>query len=101
MLAGRISSKPRLQARLRRTNRCERKWEAAYIASPHLRLNCYFVQELFRNTGTVWPQLYKIALCELNANKIPDRIAAAETALVRRARELFHQQETISKKSML
>jgi hypothetical protein len=26
----------------------------------------------------------------LNANKIPDRIAAAETALVRRARELFH-----------
>jgi hypothetical protein len=41
-------------------------------------------------TGRVWKQLYKIALFELDANKVPDRIAAAETALVRRARELFH-----------
>jgi hypothetical protein len=41
-------------------------------------------------TGRVWPELYKIALFESDANKVPDRIAAAETALVRRARELFH-----------
>jgi hypothetical protein len=38
----------------------------------------------------VWPQVYKAALFELDANKIPDRIAQAETALVARARELFH-----------
>jgi hypothetical protein len=49
-------------------------------------LDCYFVQELFMNTGRVWPQLYKIALFELDANKVSDRIAAAEMALVRRGR---------------
>lgn len=42
------------------------------------------------NTGRVWLQLYKIVLFELDANKGPDRIAAAETALVRRACELFY-----------
>ena len=49
------------------------------------------------NTGTlgspykrVWPQFYKAALFELDANKVSDRIAEAETALVTRARELFH-----------
>jgi hypothetical protein len=41
------------------------------------------------NTGRVWPQLYKAALVELDANKVSDRIAEAETALVTRARELF------------
>ena len=48
------------------------------------------------NTGTlgspykrVWAQFYKAALFELDANKVPDRIAKAETALVTRARELF------------
>ena len=49
------------------------------------------------NTGTlarpykrVWAQFYKAALFESDANKVSDRIAAAETALVTRARELFH-----------
>ena len=42
------------------------------------------------NTGRVWPQLYKAGLFELDANKVSDRIAEAETALVTRARELFH-----------
>jgi len=38
----------------------------------------------------VWRQYYKAALFELDANKVSDRIAEAETALVTRARELFH-----------
>ena len=38
----------------------------------------------------VWPQLYKAALFESDANKVSDRIAEAEAALVARARELFH-----------
>jgi hypothetical protein len=49
------------------------------------------------NTGTlrspykrVWAQFYKAALFELDANKVSDRIAEAETVLVTRARELFH-----------
>jgi hypothetical protein len=49
------------------------------------------------NTGTlgppykrVWAQFYKAALFELDANRVSDRIAEAETALVTRARELFH-----------
>ena len=37
----------------------------------------------------VWAQFYKAALFELDANKVSDRIAEAETALVIRARELF------------
>ena len=48
------------------------------------------------NTGTlgppykrVWRQFYKAALFELDAAKVSDRIAEAETALVTRARELF------------
>jgi len=48
------------------------------------------------NTGTlgpykrVWAQFYKAALFELDSDKVSDRIAEAETALVTRARELFH-----------
>jgi hypothetical protein len=38
----------------------------------------------------VWQQFYEAALFELDANKVPDRIAEAEAALVTRARELFH-----------
>ena len=38
----------------------------------------------------VWAQFYKAALFELDANKVSDRIAEAETALVTRAYELFH-----------
>jgi hypothetical protein len=38
----------------------------------------------------VWAQFYKTALFELDANKVSDRIAEAETALVARGRELFH-----------
>lgn len=37
----------------------------------------------------VWAQSYKAALFELDANKVSDRITDAETALVKRARELF------------
>jgi hypothetical protein len=49
------------------------------------------------NTGTlgssskrVWTQFYRAALFEVDANKVLGRIAEAETALVARARELFH-----------
>ena len=38
----------------------------------------------------VWAQFYKAALFELDTNNVSDRIAEAETALVTRARELFH-----------
>ncbi len=38
----------------------------------------------------VWAQFYKAALFELDANKVSERIAEAEGALVTRARELFH-----------
>ena len=38
----------------------------------------------------VWPQLYKAALFELDANKVSDRITEAEMSLVTRARELFY-----------
>jgi hypothetical protein len=38
----------------------------------------------------VWAQFYKAALFELDADKVSDRIAEAETALVTRACELFH-----------
>lgn len=38
----------------------------------------------------VWRQFYKAALFELDTNKVSDRIGEAETALVTRARELFH-----------
>ena len=42
------------------------------------------------NTGRVWMQLYRTALFELDANKVPHHIAAAEAALVTRAGELLH-----------
>ena len=48
---------------------------AGILGSPHKR---------------AWAQFYKAALFELDANKVSDRIAEAETALVARARELFH-----------
>jgi hypothetical protein len=38
----------------------------------------------------VWAQFYRAALFELDANKVSDRIADAETALVERARQLFY-----------
>lgn len=38
----------------------------------------------------VWPRFYKAALFELDANKASDRITEAETALVKRAREMFY-----------
>ncbi len=37
-----------------------------------------------------WKDLYQAAMCESNMNKLPERIADAETALVMRARELFY-----------
>ena len=36
-----------------------------------------------------WRGLYSAALFETDKNRIPDRIADAETAIVARARELF------------
>ena len=36
-----------------------------------------------------WRQLYRAALCEIGKNKLPERIAEAEKAVVLRARELF------------
>ena len=37
-----------------------------------------------------WKRLYTAALFEVDAAKLPERITQAETALVLRARELFH-----------
>ena len=36
-----------------------------------------------------WRELYTAALFETDTNRIPERIAAAERAIVARARELF------------
>jgi hypothetical protein len=36
-----------------------------------------------------WRELYKAALFETNRDKLPERIANAEKAIVARARELF------------
>jgi hypothetical protein len=40
-------------------------------------------------TLTSWRELYKAALFEPNREKLPERIADAERAIVARARELF------------
>lgn len=37
-----------------------------------------------------WKDLYQAAMCESDLNKLPERIADAETALVMRTRELTH-----------
>jgi hypothetical protein len=37
-----------------------------------------------------WKRLYTAALFEPDSAKLPERIAQAETALILRARELFH-----------
>jgi hypothetical protein len=37
-----------------------------------------------------WREVYQAALLEANANTLPERIAAAEAAIVMRARELFY-----------
>ena len=49
------------------------------------------------NTGTCkgldaqsWKDLYQIAMCESDVNKLSERIADAEAALVLRARQLFY-----------
>jgi hypothetical protein len=49
----------------------------------------------FMNTGICkgldarsWKDLYQAAMCESDLNKLPERIADAETALVMRTREL-------------
>ena len=38
-----------------------------------------------------WRQLYRTALSEIGKNKLPERIAEAEKAVVLRARELFQE----------
>jgi hypothetical protein len=42
-----------------------------------------------RDTGS-WRDLYKAAIFEPDVNKLPERIAAAESALTVRGRELFY-----------
>ena len=49
------------------------------------------------NTGTCkgldaqsWKDLYQIAMCESDVNKLPERIVDAEAAIVLRARHLFY-----------
>jgi hypothetical protein len=37
-----------------------------------------------------WKDLYQAAMCESDLNKLPERIADAETALAMRARDLFY-----------
>jgi hypothetical protein len=37
-----------------------------------------------------WKELYQAVICESDLNKLPERIADAETALVMRARDLFY-----------
>ena len=37
-----------------------------------------------------WKDLYQAAMCESDLNKLPERIADAETALIMRARDLFY-----------
>jgi hypothetical protein len=37
-----------------------------------------------------WKRLYNAALFEVDSAKLPERIAQAESALILRARELFH-----------
>ena len=44
------------------------------------------------DTG-LWKDLYQAALLESDLNQLTERIAEAETALVRRARELFYAPE--------
>jgi hypothetical protein len=44
------------------------------------------------DTGS-WKDLYQAALFESDFNKLPERIADAETALIMRARELFYASE--------
>jgi hypothetical protein len=38
-----------------------------------------------------WKDLYRSAILEIDRDKLPERIDAAEEALVARARELFHE----------
>jgi hypothetical protein len=42
----------------------------------------------YRN-GYEWGELYKAALTDLDIDRLPERIAEAEKALVTRSRELF------------
>ena len=41
--------------------------------------------------GINWRELYRSAILELDASKLPQRIAEAENALVGRAKELFQE----------
>ena len=42
-----------------------------------------------RDTGS-WKDFYQAAIVEPDLNKLPERIAEAESALITRARELFY-----------
>ena len=49
-----------------------------------------------------WKDLYHVAIHESDLNKLPERIADAETALILRARELFYgSDDTIGEQESL
>jgi hypothetical protein len=48
-----------------------------------------------------WRQLYRAALSEIDKNKLPERIAEAERAVVLRAREFFRQLAITAKRQRL
>src|SRR6202049_736680 len=96
MLAARRSLKPRVSAGPRKASKVMTGMGGVALmsTSPH-SLDCTCPGAVV-NAGTLglqhkrsWAQFYKAALFELDANKVSDRIAEAETALVTRARELF------------
>ena len=38
-----------------------------------------------------WRELYRAAILELDSSRLPERIVEAESVVIARARELFHQ----------
>ena len=48
-----------------------------------------------------WRSLYTAALFEVDSSKLPQRIAEAESALIVRARELFHAGDDIEEEEAL
>jgi hypothetical protein len=80
--------------------------EKGVVTIPWLSISCVYTQPTarlfiagakFMNTGICkgldarsWKDLYQAALCESDLNKLPERIADAETALAMRTRELSY-----------
>lgn len=71
--------------------------EEACRAVERRQLFCSVVEDTVMNTVSrngfeagSWKELYHAAICEADLKKLPERIAAAEAALVLRSRELFY-----------